>query len=388
MIKIGSGLSLESESSAAAQDALGKALGPLGGLPPTLAFVFVSPAHAGSLGELAGPLSERLGGAPLLGCTAQAVVGEDREVETSPAFSVWAAHLGNAEMETLWLSMEYTSDGPSVIGLGEVPDGAKALLLLAEPHSFPTQALLTRLNEEAPGLPVIGGQASGGGPGENVLVLGGETRRSGAAGVFLKGDVSLRTVVSQGCRPIGSPYIITHGQRNVIEMLAGRPPLERVGNLAAKASPQEQEMIRNSLQIGMVIDEQKVDPQRGDFLIRPIVNADFETGAIAIGDLADVGRTVQFQLRDAATADEDLKSLLASQAGGSPAGALMFTCNGRGMRLFGAEDHDVKALHEAMPGLPVAGMFCAGEIGPIGNRNFLHGFTASIALFGEDADRC
>ncbi|MGH2811061.1 MAG: FIST N-terminal domain-containing protein, partial [Actinomycetota bacterium] len=277
-------------------------------MAPTLVFLFVSPTHAPAMRELAPELAQRLAGAALLGCTAQAVVGEDREVEEAAAFAVWAGRLGKAEAAPFWLSMEYTADGPSVIGLGEVPEDARALLLLAEPHSFPTQALLTRMNAEAPGIPVIGGQASGGGPGENVMVMGAETRRSGAVGVFLNGEVSVRTVVSQGCRPIGSPYIITHGQSNVIELLAGRPPLERVSNIAGKATPQEQEMIRNSLQVGLVIDELKTDPQRGDFLIRPIVNADFETGAIAIGDLAAVGRTVQFQLRDAATADEDLKS--------------------------------------------------------------------------------
>ena len=195
--------------------------------------------------------------------------------------------------------------------------------------------------------------------------------------------IRIRALVSQGCRPIGNVYAVTRAEGNVIHELGGRPPLQRLQELVGTLSPEDRELVGRGLHVGRVIDEYKAELGRGDFLIRGVMGVDPQSGALAVGDRIEVGETIQFHVRDAATADEDLRTLLQREAEPA-AGALLFTCNGRGSRLFSVPDHDASLVSEKLGGLPLAGFNCAGEIGPVGGKNFLHGFTASIALFVED----
>ena len=276
------------------------------------------------------------------------------------------------------LQLEETPSGAAVTGWPADLGEAATLLLLADHFSFPTDAFLHRLNIERPGLAVIGGLASAANhPGGNRLALDGEVRADGAVGVFLDGVV-VETVVSQGCRPIGKPFTVTRADRNLVVELGGQPALRRLEELAAGATESDRELLRRGLQVGLVVDEHKVDFERGDFLVRSVLGADPDVGSIAVGDQIDVGQTLQFQVRDGAAADEDLRALLGSH---SAAGALVFTCNGRGRHLFGVPDHDSGVIAEILGSVPAAGAFCAGELGPVGGRNFVHGFTASLALF-------
>jgi small ligand-binding sensory domain FIST len=185
-------------------------------------------------------------------------------------------------------------------------------------------------------------------------------------------------VVSQGCRPIGSPFVVTRSERNVVAELAGEPALERLRTIAEAASEEERALLQRGLHVGIVVDEHRSEFGRGDFLVRNVLGGDRATGSIAVGDVVEVGQTVQFHVRDADAADEDLRELL---VGRSAQAALVFTCNGRGRHLFGVADHDAAMLDDLVGPIPAAGAFCAGEIGPVGGRNFLHGFTASVALF-------
>ncbi|MGH9268811.1 MAG: FIST C-terminal domain-containing protein, partial [Acidimicrobiales bacterium] len=187
---------------------------------------------------------------------------------------------------------------------------------------------------------------------------------------------------SQGCRPIGAPYAVTRAERNIVYELAGRPALHQLVDLAHNGLSAEEVAAINAghLHLGVVIDEHKATFDRGDFLVRNVLGGDQEVGAIALGDEVAVGTTVQFHLRDAATADEDLRHMV---AGHKADGALLFTCNGRGQRLFSAPDHDASVVTDALDGVPLAGFFAAGEFGPIGGRNFVHGFTASIILLRD-----
>jgi len=267
------------------------------------------------------------------------------------------------------------------VGWPERPDeglDADVLLLAADPFTFPTESFLRRLDRDRPGLPVLGGLASASSrPGGNRLVVDGRIETAGAAAVLV-GGAGVRTVVSQGCRPVGEPLVVTRGERNFVAELAGRPALERLRELAERADDAERALLQRGLQLGFVVDEHRAEFGRGDFLVRSVIGADRETGAIAVGEPVEVGRTVQFHVRDAAAADDDLRALLAAETAGA---ALCFTCNGRGKALFGAPDHDAGVVAETLGPVPVAGMFCAGEIGPVGRRNALHAFTASLALF-------
>jgi small ligand-binding sensory domain FIST len=206
---------------------------------------------------------------------------------------------------------------------------------------------------------------------------------AGAVGVRLPGMHGV-PIVSQGCRPIGDPYIVTGADGAVITELGGRRPLERLRTIIEGLPLEEQELVSHGVQIGIVVDEHLAAPGQGDFMIRGLLGADSSTGAIEIGEAVEVGATVQFQVRDAASADKDLRLAMERvrlHLPGRPVGALLFTCNGRGRRMFGVADHDASTIEELLAGIPLAGFFAAGEIGPIGGRNALHGFTASMALF-------
>ena len=260
--------------------------------------------------------------------------------------------------------------------------GPGPYLLIADPFSFPVDLLLRHLNERAPGTVVMGGMASGAAAaGQTRLFLDGGVIDSGAVGARLP-RVRIRPLVSQGCRPIGNAYTVTRAEGNVIFELGGKSPLERLQELIATLPPEDRALVGTGLHVGMVIDEYLAEPGRGDYLIRNVVGVDPQNGALAVGDEVEVGQTIRFHVRDAATADEDLRALLEREAGRA-AGALLFRCNGRGTRLFDAPDHDASLVSNALAGAPLAGFNCAGEIGPVGGRNFLHGFTASIALLEE-----
>lgn len=348
------------------------------GPAPDLAVLFVTPPHAGALEDAAAALGDILRPGALLGCAAVSIVGTAREVERAPAVSLWAGRFGPVQA----VRLTWAADGTVIDGWPDEPAfDPSALLLLGDPFSFPVDALFAQVAGRHPGLRVVGGNASGAvGPGGNRLVLDRRVHTSGAVGVLLGPGVEVDAVVSQGCRPIGRPYIVTRAEGNYIYELAGSPALERLVQMSTDAmSEADIDLIDRGLHLGQVIDEHKLDYERGDFLVRTVLGADQTNGAIAVDELVPVGATVQFHVRDAATADEDLRQLL---SGRQADGALVFTCNGRGVHLFGAPDHDAQVLHERV-GAPAAGFFAAGEFGPVGGRNFLHSFTASIALFRD-----
>ena len=382
-------LSTARDSSRALDEVCNLALGELQGTPD-LAVVFFSAHHAEAAETIADALQQRLSPRALMGCTGEAIVGNDQEVERAPAMSLWLGRWQQpVELEPFHLVLEQTSDGVGMLGWPDALMGANpgnsAILLLGDPFTFPIDAFLQQVNEEHPKLRVIGGMASGGGgPGECRLVLGNRSPIEGAVGVLFQGPVQVRSIVSQGCRPIGQHMVITRGHDNIIEELGGQPPLARLQQLWQELSPRDQQLFQQGLHIGRVITEYKGEFQRGDFLVRNVLGLDRETGSLAITDHVRVGQTVQFHVRDAETADEDLHALLqmdrlANKA--RPGGALVFTCNGRGTRLFSVPHHDARAIREEVGVLPLAGFFAQGELGPVGGQNFIHGFTASVALF-------
>jgi small ligand-binding sensory domain FIST len=316
----------------------------------------------------------------------ESVAGGAREVESEPAVALWlGAGLGPVET----FAMEYirTPSGGAYGGYLFPPEPEGAHLLICDPYTFPADGLLTHLNERVPGAVVMGGMASAAlRPRQSRLFLDGRVLSAGAVGVHLP-NAEVHPLVAQGCRPIGDAYIITRADGTLIHELGGRPPLVRLREMAAALPSRDQELLAQGLQLGVVIDEYRAEPGQGDFLIRGVVGADPDSGAVAVGDQIQVGQTVQFHVRDAESADEDLRRALeresAALGGRRPAGALLFTCNGRGSRLFAEPDHDAGLIAATLGDIPLAGFFCAGELGPVGGQNFLHTFTASIALFPD-----
>lgn len=370
-------------------EVVGQVLERLGGEPPDVAVVFVTDAHGGALEDIGATIRASLAPGVLLGVTAVSVTGGPREVEERPAVALWTARLGGTPAAARAVRLPGLTGGDpdeaaeALVDLlpADAAPGRDLLVLLADPFSFPADAFARAVDGVRPGLLVAGGLASAArGPGGNRLLLDDRVHDDGAVGVLLAAGDRAVPVVSQGCRPIGDPYVVTRSEGNVVLELGGRPALTRLEELVAEMGPDERALAARGLHIGRVIDERRDHFARGDFLIRGVLGADRETGAIAIGDRAEVGATLQFQVRDADAADDDLRELL---AGHDADGALLFTCNGRGRRLFGVDDHDAALLDGVVAGGASAGMFCAGELGPVGGRNFVHGFTASMILFSD-----
>jgi small ligand-binding sensory domain FIST len=382
--RIGSGLSRAESAADAARDAARAARHVLDGAPVDLAFAFLSPHHLDAAGEALEAVHAELAPRHLVGCVAQGIVGGTHEIEDGASLAVWAASLPGAEIETFHAEPVETGSGLGVVGFPE-PEGAALVALLADPYTFPAGGFLDRMNEEWPQLPVVGGIAVGGEEaGSQALLLEDDLHTAGAVGAVVR-NVRVRTVVSQGCAPIGRDAVVTRAEGNVVYELAGQPAVERLKE-ELEALPVERRLLAaRGLLAGLVIDENKPTYQRGDYLMRGLLGADDETGAIAVGERVRVGQTMRFHVRDAASADEDLRlSLQQAVAGAQPAGALLFTCNGRGRGMFGMPDHDARLVHEVLGGEAVAGFFCGGEIGPVGGQTFVHGFTATLALFLDD----
>jgi small ligand-binding sensory domain FIST len=383
-MKAGAALVLTDDPGQAAREAVEQARAGLGEEPPAFAVLFASQHFHVSAQALLAAVTEQLGPLPLIGCVAESVAGGPIEAESEAAVSLWLA-AGIGPVETFAMEFIRTSNGGAFGGYRFEPDRPGVCLLISDPFTFPAEYLLTHLNENASGMQVMGGMASGGlGAQRSRLFLDGRVLSEGAVGAYLP-DARIHPLVSQGCRPIGDPFTVTAAEGSLVQELGGQPAMTRLQDLAASLSAEDRELLAQGVQVGIVIDEYGSKRSQGDFLIRGILGAQPETGAIAVGDEVDIGQTLQFHVRDAGSADQELRRLLEQETkdlgGQRAAGALLFTCNGRGARLFPQPNHDTGLIAEVLGGIPLAGFFCAGELGPVSGQNYVHTFTASIALF-------
>ncbi len=351
-------LSLHPAPVEAVGEVAGQILEAFGDARPDLLVCFASPHHAGAFEDVAGGLRKLLEPEVMIGCTAVAVAGGAVEVEDAPGLSVFAARFGAGRVDGIALAAQQTDDGVAIVGWPDDVPARGTLLMLADPFTFPVADFLSVCNARVPEVTVIGGVASAGmRPGTNRVVLDDRVTTGGAVAVLCSDDVPLRPVVSQGCRPIGKPLTVTKSDRNLVYELAGQPAMSRLQELVQAANDAERDLMREGLHVGVVVDEHKLDFSRGDFLVRNLLGADQRTGALAFGDSVEVGRTVQFQVRDAGAADDDLRELLAGVEGDA---ALLFTCNGRGKHMFSEPNHDAATVEELLGSVPLAGAFCAG----------------------------
>jgi len=355
------------------------------GAPPDLVLAFYTPHHAGEIDVLRRRALDLLAPRVLLGCPGAGVIGGSEEVEQEAGLALWGASWPGATLRSFELSAEEQDGEAALAGWpGSVKDGT-GFLVLADPHSTPVDTLLEGFAQRFPGAPVIGGIASGAPEAGNALLLTGDgVRDAGCVGVAIGGSVRIDPVVSQGCRPVGRHFVITQAQRNVILKLGGKPALAQLRAVFTDVGARDRELMQHALHIGRVVDERKSNFDRRDFLVRNVLGIDPRAEALAINDFVRAGQTVQFMVRDSAAAEEDLAALLAEESRRGPAlGALLFSCNGRGRSFFGAPNHDIDGVHKGLGDVATAGFFANGEIGPVGGHAFVHGFTASIALFRE-----
>jgi len=380
---------------------------------PDLGFLFISSAYASEYPRLVPLILEKLPISVLIGSGGGGIIGIDadnqaQEIEGNPALSLTVAHLPGVNVQAFQISGDQIPDLDSAAQAwtdltGVSPEQQPNFILLADPFFSKVNDLLEGLDFAYPKAKKIGGLAS-------AMAMGMQTGlfyhspdnqdtaliREGMVGVALSGNIEVDAIVAQGCRPVGPQYQVTQGERNVLTEVAqveengveqARPPLQALRELMNELSPEDQELAQNSLFLGIARDEFKLELQQGDFLIRNLLGVDPKVGAIAVGDRLRPGQRIQFHLRDGNTSAEDLEVLLKQyqqqKQASSPVGALLFSCLGRGKELYGEPNFDSQLFREAVNQIPVGGFFCNGEIGPVGNQTFLHGYTSSFAIFRQ-----
>jgi small ligand-binding sensory domain FIST len=357
---------------------------------PDLLFMFASYSYGTDTPALLKTIYEKSGTGLLVGCTGQGVIGAERELENRGGLTLLALNLPGATLRATHITeVQQNLPGFSIGGTtGASRLDTNAWLLLCDPFSFDATALLGRFESEFPTMPLVGGMASGDFyVRQTFLFHNGTMLEEGALLVGVGGAYTVQPVVSQGATPIGSAWMVTESRGRIIDQISGRTAYQILVETVRGLPPEQQRKVTNNLLIGLAVDEYKSEFGRGDYIIRGLEAVDPHSGAIAVNDYPRVGQTIQFQLRDAEAADEDLRALLTEfrqNAGDNlPVGGVLFSCNGRGMNMFPEPHHDARTISQEMNGLPLAGFFCNGEIGPIGKKNFLHGFTASLGLFVE-----
>lgn len=360
-----------------------------GGQTIHVAIAFLSAHFTQQVRAIAHELRAAFNPGVLLGCTAEGVIGREQEIEDSPAIALVVARMPDVELTPFILQAADTDwhklllDQDEFCCLVEAPEETRLFILLGDPFSTPMDDVLESFNTCYPGIPVIGGMASGAlRPNGNALFLDDQVTHEGIVGVALSGALDVDVVVSQGCRPIWKPFKVGSAHRNIIHELEGRPPLAWLQDLIPELPEEDRVLLQKGLFVGRAASTDRETYGRGDFLIRGVMGIDQHSGAVAVGDSVIEGEIIQFHLRDALTAREDLEMMLIPQAFREPPkGGLLFSCNGRGLRLYDYPNGDISVVQRSLEDTPLAGFFCAGEIGPIGGVNFLHGHTASLVLF-------
>jgi small ligand-binding sensory domain FIST len=371
--------------------------------PPDLLLVFITQPLTGEFQAITSLLQHTLKPAHMLGVIAESVVGPDQEVERVPAVSALAIAGAGAALHSFRLDednwQEILTDPEELAAavtlaapFGEEVEQPRMFIIFGDPFTTPIVQLLDACTKRFPGTPVVGGMASGmKEQGETRLALNGAVFDTGLVGVALSGNIDVHSVVSQGCRGVGDTFVVTKSHHNVIEQLNGQPALAAIEEMVQTLPLNDRLLLQSGgLHVGRVIDQGKGSYGRGDFLIRSLLEVKRDTGAVAIGDLVRTGQTLQFHVRDAKTADEEMRLLLEGETllaadSGAAAGALLITCNGRGTRMFEQPNHDVTVTRQILGNIPIAGFFAAGELGPVGDKNFIHGHTAALALFRQPA---
>jgi small ligand-binding sensory domain FIST len=368
----------------------------LAGVPPAhLALVFASASYASDLPRLLPLLRQKFQAEHWLGCLGAGVVGTEpagvaRELEHEPALSLTLLHLPGAALHPFHLD---AADLPDLDGPAEPwrqavgcdSEAMNAMVLLVDPGSAAINDLINGLDFAFPAVAKVGGIAGQHSAPHGSLLFN-DRVCGGAVGCLVGGAWRLEPLLAQGCRPIGPVFEVEQAQRNVVLQVSQgeerRSPVEALQAILGGLSPAEREQVKNSLFLGVGRSDFSLEGSSGEppaFLVRNLIGVDPRNGAVAVGERMRVGQKVQFQLRDADASREESRQLLrrAARRQAEPLAALLFACLGRGRALYGQPDGDVGLCRETFAQVPIAGVFCNGEIGPLGGTTHLHGYTAS-----------
>ena len=390
-MKWASAISEQHTLKAAVQEAAERVKADLGGGTPDLLMVFVSNTYRAEYDQVPDIIADISPVENLIGCSGGGVIGEGKEVENRPAVSITGAILPDVHLNFFHVDdadLPTPDDGPAsweeIVGVNA--DQKPHFVVLPDPFTIHADSLVAGLDFAFNEGVKIGGLASGGmSAGANALFLGKDVYHSGAVGMAMYGNVKVDTIVAQGCRPIGQSGVITKCQGNLLVELDGQSPMEALRKVFNESDNHDRKLINSALHLGVVMDPLKDQFRPGDFLIRNVMGLHQETGALVIGEMLSEGQVVQFHVRDAETARQDLEAVMDRYVEDNDysgtSGALLFSCLGRGEHLFGRPNHDSDIFLNRISRAPLAGFFCNGEIGQVGGSTFLHGFTSSFAMF-------
>ena len=361
---------------------------------PDVVLLFASPVFSDSFSQLIGETRERTGAGTLLGCAASGFLANGHEVEDRPGLALMALWLPGATLHPIRLHQEHVSllqDRESwITATGTTPDLINAWLLIAEPYRIDVQAVIQGVAQLHPGCAIMGGLSSGNAQERRSWVFfDDQVYDEGGVALAIGGPYQLLPFVSQGCGPIGETWTITNTDRNALLSISNRTVLEVLRDTLESLPESQRHHATSRLVVGFAVDEYRDEFHRGDFVVRGVIGIDQKRGAIIVGGMPRIGQTIQFHLREACTADVDLHQTLADAraitSDRSLVAGILCTCNGRGADLFNTPNHDAAAVQAAFgEDLPVAGLFCAGEIGPLAKRTVLHGFSSTLGLLVHD----
>ena len=365
----------------------------LGNKKADLAIIFISSHHSSDYEEVSKKIKNAINCDKVIGCSASGVIGEGQEFEYLPGISIIVASLPNVTITPFHFyqdELPSPDEGPKSWEkiVGNVGEDPETIVLFPDPFSIRTEYVLDGLDFAFPRSKTIGALASGGNkPGENAMFVNEKTYYKGSCGLLITGNFELDILVAQSCRPIGEPMIVTQSSNNVIHELDGELPIVAIKNIYDKASEEDKENMNNALQIGMLMDRLSNNREKIQYMIRNISSIDKDTGSIMIGESITDGQIIQFHLRDSSVAQEELKKMLSEyhqEKSKTIKSTLMFSSVGRGKYLLGKSHHDINLYKNVIDyNSPVTGFFSNGEISPIGDRTFLHGYTSSFAIFKE-----
>jgi small ligand-binding sensory domain FIST len=362
----------------------------LGQRPVSLGLVFMSPKffpHAAATLEIL-RVHARI---PLLaGCSSASLVAGSQEIEDATGIVLALYSLPGAELKGFRFTQAQVEEAdsaaywPAESGVG--PKNTNGWLAFIDPFHLDAESWIRSWNKSFAAVPVFGGLSSGIFSDQSTQVyLNGEVFEDGGVAISVGGDMKLSGVISQGCTPIGETWTLTRVEQNLIHQIANRPAYAVLNETVQQLSAADQQKARGNLFIGLVVNEYLEDFHRGDFLVRNLIGGDPNSGVLAVAALPRTGQTIQFHRRDAVAANEDMGELLERAkikiGGATIYGGCLCCCNGRGKNLFGAPNHDAELVQRELGPIGLAGFYGNGEIGPVGEKNYLHGFTASLALF-------
>lgn len=350
--------------------------------PATIALAFVSPDYQADLEEFVDIIRVDGHVSEVVGCTGTGLVFDERENEGISGFSILALHAENTSITIHELTTEVVEASGSPEYWKQHLPQASGWIVLANPFGFAVDEWLVDWNRAFPGVPMVGGLASGGREAESIAVFHNAKTIHGAVAVALNGQLRLVPVISQGCRPIGEPLPVTSADENVIFSLGSRPAYQALESAFQSLTEAEKSHAQGNLFAGLAGDEYVEEFRPGDFVIRNIIGADPQSGAVVIADIPRLGQTMQYQLRDRDAADADLQRVLNHVAPlvRKPIGSLLFCCTGRGTEFFNEPHHDAGMISRVLGPHSSAGFFCNGEIGPVAGRNCVHGYSAACAI--------